>query len=278
MSQCAATRGETPVIRLNGYFQSSKDMNTLPIAIQLYTVRDLCAMDFAGTVRHVADIGYQAVEMAGYGNVKTAGEARKALDDAGLKVAGIHAPIEKCEANLNEVLDDCDVLGTKVVIIPWMPEPRRETASAWRTAAASLSKIAAAANRRGFELAYHNHSFEFDRFDGQSGMEILFNTAAPALKAELDVYWIRHGGGDPVELINRFGKRTVALHLKDMAAGDDRRFAPVGTGLLDFVAICAAAVNAGVLYGAVEQDDCYGAQPLEVIRVSFENLKKLGIA
>jgi sugar phosphate isomerase/epimerase len=253
-------------------------MAKLPLAIQLYSVRDLCEADFARTVRQVADIGYPAVEMAGYGNLKTATEARKALDDAGLTVAGAHVGIEKCEEDLPAAMDELNQLGTNVLIIPWMPEPRRENAAGWRAAGQSLAKIAQVANKRGIEVAYHNHSFEFDRFEGQTGMDLLFGAASFAVKAELDVYWIRHGGLDPVQLIQQFGARALALHLKDMARGEDRRFAPVGTGLLDFSAIIQAALNAGVKYGAVEQDDSYGKPPLEEIRISFDNLKRLGFA
>lgn len=253
-------------------------MAKLSLAVQLYTLRDLCAADFARTVREVARIGYPAVEMAGYGNLASAAEARKALDDAGLKVAGAHVGLEKCETDVNPVLDECETLGTRVVIIPWIPEARRQDAAGWRAVAKSLSKIAESANRRGFELAYHNHSFEFDHYGNQTGMELLFGAASPAVKAEVDVYWVRHGGVDPVKLIEQFGHRTLALHLKDMARGDDRRFAPVGTGLLDFLAISEATAKVGVLYAAVEQDDCYGAPPMDAIRMSYENLKRLGIA
>jgi sugar phosphate isomerase/epimerase len=253
-------------------------MAKLSLAVQLYTLRDQCATDFAGTVKEVARIGYPAVEMAGYGNLSSSTEARRALDDAGLSVAGMHVGIEQCETDLAKVFDDCDELGTNVLIIPWIPEKRREDAAGWRTAGQSLAKIAEAANARGIELAYHNHSFEFDRFDGQTGMDLLFNSASRAVKVELDVYWVRHGGLDPVELIQQFGTRILALHLKDMAAGEDRQFAPIGTGLLDFVAISEAAAKAGVKYAAVEQDCCYGKSPVEEIRISFENLKRLGIA
>ena len=79
-------------------------MATIPISVQLYTVRDLIAKDFAGTVKKVAEIGYQQVEMAGYGDLKSAKEAKKALDDAGLKVSGSHAPIDELEKNLEKML------------------------------------------------------------------------------------------------------------------------------------------------------------------------------
>ena len=250
----------------------------LNLAVQLYTLREQCERDFAATLSDVANIGYRAVETAGYGNLKTATQARKALDDAGLSVAGMHVPIEACEASIDRVLDDADAMGTNVVIVPWIDEVQRQTAGDWRRVGESLSRFAAASNARGIELAYHNHSFEFDKFDGQTAMQILFDSASPKVKAELDVYWLAHAGVDPVAFIERFGKRTIALHLKDMARGAERRFAPVGEGILDFQAIVDAGRRAGVKYAAVEQDDCYGQLPLDAILVSFENLKRLGIA
>jgi len=68
-----------------------------PLAAQLYTIRDLTQTDFPGAVRRIADIGFTAVELAGYGNLASAREAKKALDDAGLTVAGAHVPIEALE-------------------------------------------------------------------------------------------------------------------------------------------------------------------------------------
>jgi sugar phosphate isomerase/epimerase len=247
-----------------------------PISLQLYTVRDLTAKDFAGTVKKVAEIGYRNVEMAGYGNLKTAQEARKALDDAGLKVSGSHAPIDDLEKNLDKVLDENEALGSTNLICPWMPEDRRKDAAGWKACAASLNKIGRACHERGVDFAYHNHSFEFQKFDGKTGLDILFENTEPHLvKAEIDVYWVQHGGENPVDRIYKLGERVILLHLKDMVAGDDKKFAPVGTGIVDFKAILTAAEKVGVKYGAVEQDNCYDMSPLDAIKTSFQNLQKL---
>lgn len=251
-------------------------MNQISLAVQLYTVRDRCAQDFAGTCKLVAEIGYQAVEMAGYGNLKSASEAKKALDDTGLRVAGSHTSIEALETNSNQVMDENEALGNRNIVISYMPEPRRKDAAGWKNVAASMSAIAARCNQRGFDLAYHNHAFEFDPFDGQTGYDILWANAAPTVKAELDVYWVRHGGSDPATVMKQLGPRLHMLHLKDMAA--DRKFAAVGSGTIDFVSVIAEGNKAGVKWGIVEQDDCYGQDPLDNIRMSFENVKKLGLA
>jgi sugar phosphate isomerase/epimerase len=249
----------------------------IPISVQLYTVRDLTAKDFAGTLKEVARIGYKSVELAGYGNLKSAAEAKKALDDAGLTVAGAHASIEVLESGVEQVMDENELLGSKLIICPFMPEARRKDAAGWKQVAKSLNQIGRACHERGIDFAYHNHSFEYQKFDGKTGLDILFeNSDAHLVKAEIDVYWVKHGGEEPVARINQLGDRVVALHLKDMAAGEDKQFAEVGTGTLDFKSILEAAQKHGVRYGAVEQDSTYGKDPLAAIRTSYENLKKLG--
>ena len=248
----------------------------IPLSVQLYTIRDQTSNDFAAAMNAVAAIGYPSVELAGYGNLKTAKEARKALDDAGLTVAGAHAPIEQLETNVEKVLDDAEIVGTTIIVCPYLPEPRRKDAEGWKQAAKSLNAAGRAAHERGIELAYHNHSFEFQQFDGKTGLDILFdNSDSHLVKAEIDVYWVEHGGEDPAQRINKLGERVIALHLKDMAAGPEKRFAEVGTGILNFKSILAAGEKSRVRFGAVEQDNCYGKSTLEAIRTSFENLKKM---
>src|SRR5258708_37818740 len=99
-------------------------MKTVPISVQLYTLRSLLDVDFPGTLKQIAKIGYRNVELAGFGNLKTAVEARQAIDDAGLSVSGAHLPLEQW-GNLNQLLDDADKLGNKNLIVPWLkPELR----------------------------------------------------------------------------------------------------------------------------------------------------------
>ncbi len=254
-------------------------IDRIPLAVQLYTLRDQIAQDFAGTVKQVADIGYAGVEMAGYGNLKTAKEAKRALDDVGLKVVGAHVGVETLETDLNRVFDEQHALNSPTVIIPWMPDQRRPDAAGWKRAAQSLNPIGARLRERGLELCYHHHSFEFERFNGKTGMDILLENAEPGLvKIELDVYWLQHGGEDPVKFIGRVGGRAPLVHLKDMAAGPERKFAPVGAGTLDFKAILAAMRESGARWGIVEQDNCYDVPPIEAVRTGFNNLRNLGAA
>ena len=255
----------------------------LPLAAQLYTVRDLTRHDFAGTLHRIRELGYSAVELAGYGNLRSAQEARVACVDAGLSVCGMHTSLDSLEQDRRRVLDDLDALGTTCVVVSHMPEPRRRDAAGWRSAARSMDEIGADLRDRGYTLAYHNHAFEFHLFpdDGghRTGMDIFWaNTDPENVVAELDVYWVHHGGECPVEYLRRLGPRAHLLHLKDMGAGEDRPMAEVGQGVLDIPAIVAAARDVGTQWYIVEQEQTYGLPPMEALRTSFENLRNLDLA
>jgi len=90
---------------------------------------------------------------------------------------------------------------------------------------------------------------------------------------EIDTYWVQFGGGDPVDYINRLKGRVPVLHLKDMAPGEERRFAEIGEGILDWPAILAASEAAGTEWLCVEQDNCYDRDPLDSAKISLTNLR-----
>ena len=246
-------------------------------ALQLYSVRDMTARDFAGTLKKVSEIGYKLVETAGYGNLKTAKDAKKALDDAGVKAVSGHFSIDMLEKQIEQVVDEAQTLELDMVVCPFLPDDRHKTAADYQAVAKSLDKAGLMLHQYGVVLGYHNHAFEFEKHDGKYGMDILLENTQPHLVcAEVDVYWVKHAGVDPVEYINKLGDRVRALHLKDMLEGPEKRFAPVGTGVIDFKALLAAAEKNGVRYGIVEQDRTYDKATLDAIKTSYDNLKKLG--
>jgi len=252
-------------------------MAQLNIAVQLYTVRDLLAKDFIGTLKKVRRVGYAYVELAGYGPYK-AGDLKKILDDTGLVPASTHCPVDLLENDVGRALDEAAVLGVKYVVCPYLPEERRRDEQGWRRCAALLNWAGQAARDRGFQLCYHNHSFEFVRLGGRYALDLLFDETDPSLvQAELDTYWVKHGHEEPVDYINRLKGRCPILHLKDMADDDRRSFAAVGEGVLDFGSILAAGQAAGAAWGIVEQDICPG-NPIDSIARSLENLRRMGIA
>jgi sugar phosphate isomerase/epimerase len=248
-------------------------MPTRPIAIQMYTLRDLAAADFVGTLRAVAELGYRAVELAGLGGL-SASALRTELDTLGLQVAAAHVPIDRLESQIDQVIDEMRTLGASYVVCPFLPPERRRTAEDYRAVARMLNQAGRACQESGIQLCYHNHDFEFQRFGDATGLAILFEESDPALvKAELDVYWAAFAGFDPVDVIRGMAGSLPLVHLKDLSAG--RTFAEVGHGTLDFPAILAACDEAGVEWLIVEQDRCE-RPPLESVGMSLAYLRSLG--
>jgi sugar phosphate isomerase/epimerase len=253
-------------------------MTAIPVALQLYTVRDVAADDFVGTVRQVADMGYAGVEVAGNTGGMSPAELKSFLDDLGLNVAGSHIGLDLLEGSLQQVIDDNLALGNPWIVCPWMPEERRQNAAGWRQAAETLTAIGAKVREAGLQLCYHNHSFEFQEFEGKTGFEIFYGAAdAELVKAEIDTYWVQHGGEDPAATVRRFAGRCPLVHLKDMTDDPEPTFTEVGNGILDFQAIFAASIEAGAEWYIVEQDTCDGPS-LESARISLHNLREWGVA
>src|SRR5436853_835239 len=249
-------------------------MPQIPIALQMYTLRDESARDFAGTLREVAKIGYAGVEFAGTGGLSAA-ELRRLLNDLNLRVAGSHTGLDALEGDLNAALDFIQALGCEFVVCPFLPEERRQSADDYRALAEILNRAGATCKQRGLQLCYHNHAFEFQRFDGQYALDILYRATDPDLvKGELDTYWIRKGGADPAAYIRQYSGRCPLIHLKDMAADEKQSFAEVGEGTLDWPAIFTAAEAGGARWYIVEQDVCPGP-PLESIARSLRNLQAM---
>lgn len=248
----------------------------IPLAVQLYTMREMTSKDMQGALRAVAKAGYDGVELAGYGSLKTPAEFAKALADSGLKVAGAHVGLDGLDKELNRLMDEAELLGNKF-LVSGLPPAKLKTPEDCRAAAAIYQRAAAAMAPRGFQFAYHNHNWELEKIGEKTPHQIMAEASDPKLLHwELDVYWTKFAGLDPVEYLKQQAGRVLLLHMKDMAAGPERKFAEVGAGILDFKAIVAEGRKAGVPWMIVEQDFTYGRPVEESIKMSYENLRKLG--
>ena len=252
-------------------------MPKLPIALQMYTLREDTDQDFAGTIRKVADIGYAAVELAGYGGLSVQ-EVAGLLADNHLKVAGSHISLDTIEADVSKVIEENLALSNTHIVVPYLGDDRRGTAADYEAVAASLNKYGETLRASGMTLCYHNHDFEFKPLeDGRLGEDIILDGTDPIfVKAEVDSYWIMKAGHDPVAFIRKHSGRVPLLHLKDMDP-EDKSFAPIGTGLLPLDELIAAAGEIGTEYLIVEQDVCKGPA-LEAVTLSYNNLKAKGYA
>jgi sugar phosphate isomerase/epimerase len=244
------------------------------VALELYTVRDETARDFAGTIRRVAALGYPAVEFAGYGDLN-AGEMRALLDETGLRAAATHVGLAALDADVDREIAYCLAIGCSHLVLPWLP-PEQRSPESFAALAPRLDEFGRRCQASGIRFGYHNHDFEFVLQDGVTLLERLLDSTAPDLVGlELDVYWAAYAGSDPIALLGKYAGRVPVVHLKDMGA--DRRFAEVGDGTLDIQAICTAAVNNGAEWLVVEHD-APTMPSLESAKRSLENLRGLGWA
>ncbi len=247
-------------------------MTAVPVALELYTVRDELGRDFRDTLRRIAAMGYAGVEGGRYPHV-SAPELKELLDGLGLRTPATLVGLDALENDLDGAIDDALTVGASYLILSWL-DPERYSAPNLLALAERLNAVGHRCRERGLTFGYHNHAGEFARQDGAYALDRLLDATAPSLVAlELDVYWAAYGGADPATYLRERAGRVPLVHLKDMDA--DRRWAEVGDGTLDLPAIFAAAEAGGAQWYIVEHDK--PTMPaLESARRSLENLRAMG--
>jgi sugar phosphate isomerase/epimerase len=248
-------------------------MRQAQISLQLYTVREETARDMPGTLRRISEIGYPAVEFAGFGG-ETAEDLRNILDDLGLRASGAHVPFDSWETDLEAVITDMHTLDCAHAILPIAPPDQHRDETAVASLAGSLNRWGDLCRQEGVTFSYHNHDFEFAPLDGTTLWEVLVRETDPEfVYFELDLYWVRYGGADPKRLLLDLGERIPLVHMKDMASDDQRSDLPVGEGTMPWNGLLEAADAAGVQWFVAEQDNPKDA--LEDVRISLRSLGEL---
>lgn len=272
----------------------------LPVAVQVYSVRDSAEANLADTLRKIKEMGYDGVEFAGlYGY---APEYIKGLIDAlELIPVSAHIPLDEMLEDPHKTFAAYQTIGVKFAAVPYVTPERRPGAEKFFETIDEIAKIGAIAKQYGITLLYHNHDFEFKKVDGEYGLDILYSKVPKDfLETELDTCWVNVGGEIPAEYIAKYSGRTPVVHLKDFymtgnlpkhlyqliginegEVEEDTEstfeFRPVGHGMQDMPAILAAAEASGAQYVVVEQDEpSMGLSRMDSIKTSREYLKSIG--
>jgi sugar phosphate isomerase/epimerase len=261
------------------------------IGLQLYTVRNQIGKDPDGVLGKVAGVGYNSVELFGYGGGKFFGLTPAQLSDL-LKKYQLKSPSGHymmmnyfMKDDLNDLKDNiaaAATLGHSYLVIPFLTDNMRTSLDDYKKLAAKFNVAATEAKKSGLKLAYHNHDFEFkDWGGGQTGFDVLLKETDPALVFfEMDIYWVTRAGIDPIQLINDNPGRIKMWHLKDMSqkmppsysVEGQQYFAPVGTGIIDFKTIFQHKAKSGLEYFYVEQDQ--SSEPIfDAITKSYNYVK-----
>jgi sugar phosphate isomerase/epimerase len=252
------------------------------LAAQLYTVREFTqtAAGLAESLKKVRDAGYTAVQISAIGPIPDA-EVKAMVDDLGLTICNTHVrPSSALWDDIDAVIEQHRVWDCKHVALGSMPREYREEGEAgFKRFAEEANQIGEKLHAAGLTFSYHNHSFEFARFGKRTGLDIIYEESDPRyLQAEIDTYWVQHGGGDPADWVRRMKDRMPVVHLKDMVIVEgEQAMAEIGEGNLNWPAILQACQEARVEWYAVEQDICQ-RDPFESLRISCENLRAMGLS
>ncbi len=273
-----------------------------PVGVQLFSVRDNCAADLRGTLKKIADMGYDGVEPYTLYNY-TPEEFKAILDEFGLKAMSTHAPVQEFEnpdnGGIDAVAEKYAKIGCDYVALPYIFGDTYPNGPKADEGFKSIENVADACMKYGMPLLYHNHESELEFCDdGQMILDKLYSLHdAKKFQAEFDLGWLSNGGVDPVEYINKYSGRVPCVHMKDFgyagkvpekvcrAVGIEYKdsdessefeFRSVGKGLLPVKRILEAAEKAGTRYIIVEQDNpTPGVDIMDSIAESVKYLKSV---
>jgi sugar phosphate isomerase/epimerase len=245
-----------------------------PIALQTYTLRDAFEADFWSTLKAVADIGFKGLEVGGtYG--MTSAELAKAITDAGMTICSNHGGLPTPET-LEQVVADQQALGSKKLVSGFGPDDLK-TVDQCKAAAGKLQAAAELLAPYDISVHMHNHFWEFNAVeDGRFPFDIML-AEAPCIWSELDLYWTAFGGADPVEVLGRYSKRVMLVHVKDGLLGGEYHFKAVGEGQVDLPAAIGALDPAVTEWLIVEQDMSDGDM-LRDVKAGYDYLISKGLA
>jgi len=230
--------------------------------------------------REMKRIGYQTVQLSAICTMDAA-ELKKISEETALPIVTTHTPAARILNETDKTVADHNIFGCKYIGLGAMAGTYRGSMEGAQKFVADMLPAAKRIKELGSLFMYHNHAFEYEKVaDGRTVMEVLSDEFAPGeMGFTLDTYWVKAGDHDPVSEIKRLSGRIPCVHFKDMEVLGDgtKRFTWVGNGILDFEAIAAALENTGTDYAFIEQDNCFGADPFECLKNSYNYLKSIGL-
>jgi sugar phosphate isomerase/epimerase len=248
------------------------DMSKIPPGLQLYTLRNETKVDFFGTLKKVAEMGYKLVGFAGYEDIPAI-EMKKALDHLGLGTVSSFVDINALEKDLNNQIQYALTLGVRYIITA-APKERFKDESEIQTLISSLRKIGRELKRHGLQFLYHPHDFEVEKIGGKRIIDRLLDSVGTDLmQLALDLYWAKKGGLDPKTALQTYKGLVPIIDIKDMDKKGD--FTEIGGGIIDWPSIFRILKDVGVKYYFVEQD--VSPHPLQSAKMSIDYLKSIGV-
>jgi len=278
---------------------------SLPVGLQMYSLRHDLEKDFYGTLKAVREMGYEGVEFYDeyYGNDVV--QVKRWCTELGLIPFSNHVPFQKLIDDVDGVIRDNNILGVQYIVFPYMDEASRPGVNPeqFKATVAKLGEVGAKVREAGFQLLYHNHDFEFAKLpDGSVGYYYIFDSnSRENLQYELDMCWADYSGFKPDEILKKYSGNVPIIHLKDYKLeghlskppyaliglstdnsmkdeGGSFEFRSVGSGQIDVQACIQAAIDAKTQWICVEQDEpTPGETTMQGVERSIKYLHEIGI-
>ena len=248
-------------------------MAGIPIALQLYSIREDCAKDFSASLKAVADMGYDGVEFAGYHGMGAA-DLRSLCDDLGLRVAGTHTGLDTLLGDaLEPTIEFNQAIGNRFLIVPGLAAEHTESIDAWKRTVDIFNGLVDKAAPHGMYVGYHNHFTEFAELDGEVPWDVFFGGTRQEVVMQLDTGNAMHGGGVPVPYVERYPGRALTVHLKEYSAGYDK--ALIGEGDVPWADLFRLCDTIGNTEWYIIEQESYALPPMECVDACLKNTKKL---
>ncbi len=251
------------------------------VGLQLYSLRDQFKKDVPGSLDLISSWGITKLEGGGtYGMSVT--EFKKELSDRGLEVVSVGAGYEELQNDLPKVIQNAKDFGVRYVMCAWIPHKDNNfDIEKTKEAVAVFNKAGRALKAEGLTLAYHAHGYEFRPYEGGTLFDFMAENAKD-FAFEMDVYWVQHGGADPMEVLNKYPDKFVLMHLKDMAAGvagndtgheDVETNVVLGSGQIDIEGLVRRGRELGIEFMFIEDES---SRVVEQVPQSLKFLEDMG--
>jgi sugar phosphate isomerase/epimerase len=251
----------------------------MPIGCQTWPVREMIAKDFPGTIKQLADAGFQTIELCspvGYNDSGFAGlakykgaELRKILGDAGVGCVSSHFGIDELRKDQQRAIDWAKDVGLTQMLVPSLDGPKNPTMDDVKRAADEYNKMGEQSAQAGIQQGLHNENFELSMVDGKRTYDLLLDLLDPKLvKFQFQVSTISNGY-DAAEYFTKYPGRFISMHVQGWSA-NTRKIVAVGQGTLDWKKIFIAARTGGIKNYFVEMN-------LDLMKASVPYLRSLQV-
>lgn len=247
----------------------------VPVGLELWSVRQQCEKELPTVLKAVAQMGYQAVEMAHSYYGHDASAWRKLLDENGLKSCGMHMGLGALQGDaFDKTVAIHKLLGTPYLIIASLPHKDLASVQAITATGKTFNELSERLKPHGMKIGYHCHGGDFAKIDDRTAWELFGESTQADVLLQLDLGNCLGGGGDPIAMLKKFPGRSVSLHIKDYGGKAGAVFGEGTVNWTEVFQICET--TGGTKQYIIEEEGRAGPEALEDVRRALQNFRKLG--